>query len=78
MVNIRDELLVGLPASGGASPVEWRVSDGLTGYADAVTEMQMRVEAIAAGEAPELAWLVEHPPLYTAGTSARAADVLDA
>ena len=78
VINIRDELLVGLPAPRGASPVEWRVSDGLTGYPDAVTAMQARVEAIAAGEAPELAWLVEHPPLYTAGTSARAADVVDA
>ena len=78
MVNIRDELLAGLPAPDGAEPVEWRIGGGLTGYADAVATMQARAEAIAAGEAPELAWLVEHPPLYTAGTSARTADVLDA
>ena len=78
MVNIRDELLAGLPAPAGAEPAEWRVSEGLTGYADAVAAMQARAEAIAAGEAPELVWLVEHPPLYTSGTSARSADVLDA
>jgi lipoyl(octanoyl) transferase len=78
VVNIRDELLAGLPAPAGAEPAEWRVSEGLTGYADAVAAMQARAEAIAAGEAPELVWLVEHPPLYTSGTSARSADVLDA
>jgi lipoyl(octanoyl) transferase len=78
VVNVRDELLVGLPAPHGAVPVEWRINDGLTGYADAVAAMQARAEAIAEGEAPELAWLIEHPPLYTAGTSARTSDVLDA
>lgn len=78
MVNIRDELLTGLPAPHDAAPVEWRIGEGPTGYAEAVAAMQARAEAIAAGEAPELVWLVEHPPLYTAGTSARAADVLDA
>jgi lipoyl(octanoyl) transferase len=78
VVNVRDELLVGLPAPHGAVPVEWRINDGLTGYADAVAAMQARAEAIAEGEAPELAWLIEHPPLYTAGTSARTLDVLDA
>jgi lipoyl(octanoyl) transferase len=78
VVNVRDELLVGLPAPHGAVPIEWRINDGLTGYADAVAAMQARAEAIAEGEAPELAWLIEHPPLYTAGTSARTSDVLDA
>ncbi len=78
MVNVRDELLVGLPAPHGAVPVEWRINDGLTGYADAVAAMHARAEAIVEGEAPELAWLIEHPPLYTAGTSARTSDVLDA
>ena len=50
--------------------VEWRVSDGLTPYRQALAEMEARAVAIRAGTAPELAWLVEHPPLFTAGTSA--------
>jgi lipoyl(octanoyl) transferase len=54
------------------------VSEGLTPYEDALRRMQARVEAIADGRAQELAWLLEHPPLYTAGTSARAGDLLDA
>ncbi|MFD1883672.1 lipoyl(octanoyl) transferase LipB [Paracoccus pacificus] len=58
--------------------VEWKISDGLTGYGDAVAFMEARVAAIAADAAPELIWLVEHPPLYTAGTSARPEDLLDA
>ena len=59
-------------------PVEWRISDGLTGYDDAVAFMEARVEAIARGDAPELIWLVEHPPLYTAGTSAKQSDLIEA
>ncbi len=58
--------------------VEWIISDGLTGYEDAVTFMEERAAAIHAGTADELIWLVEHPPLYTAGTSARESDLLDA
>lgn len=50
--------------------IEWRVSDGLTPYRQALAEMGARSAAIRAGTAPELAWLVEHPPLFTAGTSA--------
>jgi lipoyl(octanoyl) transferase len=57
--------------------LDWRVSDGLTAYPDAVAAMQARVAAIQAGTAPELVWLVEHPPLYTAGTSARAEELTD-
>jgi len=59
------------------SAVEWRVEPGLTPYSEAVAAMEARAEAIASGEAPELAWLVEHPPLYTAGTSAKPDDLLD-
>lgn len=59
-------------------PVEWRVEPGLTPYEDAVRFMENRAEAIRAGEAGELIWLVEHPPLYTAGTSADTQDLLDA
>ncbi len=61
-----------------APMVEWIESTGLTGYEDAVAFMEARVAAIHRGEADEAVWLVEHPPLYTAGTSARAQDLLDA
>jgi lipoyl(octanoyl) transferase len=63
-----------LPAS-GAPPVEWRVFAGLMPYEAALEAMQSRAEAIAAGEATEAVFLVEHPPLYTAGTSAGDADI---
>ena len=56
--------------------VEWLIEPGLTGYDRAVAAMEARVEAIHAGLAGELVWLVEHPPLYTAGTSAKVADLL--
>src|SRR5687768_6728373 len=58
------------------APLEWVISDGLVPYPDAVAEMEARAAAIAAGEAAERVWLLEHPPLYTAGTSAREADLL--
>ncbi|MBF0269367.1 MAG: lipoyl(octanoyl) transferase LipB [Alphaproteobacteria bacterium] len=57
--------------------MEWTVSPGQTGYLDAVAAMEARVAAIRAGLAPEWVWLLEHPPLYTAGTSAKPADLLD-
>jgi lipoyl(octanoyl) transferase len=60
----------------GAPPVAWRVSEGLVGYADAVAWMEARAAAIARAEADECVWLLEHPPLYTAGTSAKAADLV--
>jgi lipoyl(octanoyl) transferase len=60
----------------GAPPVEWRIADGLVEYPAAVAAMEARVAAIKAGDSPEEAWLLEHPPLYTAGTSARPADLL--
>ena len=56
---------------------EWIVSDGLTPYEAALTRMEARVEGILAGAAPEALWLLEHPPLYTAGTSARIEDLRD-
>lgn len=59
-----------------SAAVEWRISDGLVPYPEALAVMEARVEAILAGRAPELVWLLEHPPLYTAGTSARAKDLL--
>jgi lipoyl(octanoyl) transferase len=67
-----------LTPSLGSPPVEWVTAPGLVGYERAVTEMEARAEQIAAGEAAERVWLVEHPPLYTAGTSAKSADLLDA
>ncbi len=66
-----------LPIAPGA-PVEWRVAERLVDYSEAVAAMEARAEAIAAGHAPELVWLLEHPPLYTAGTSARDGDLVDA
>lgn len=57
--------------------VEWRVSEGVTAYADALAAMEARAAAIRAGEAAELVWLVEHPPLFTAGTSAAAEELLN-
>jgi lipoyl(octanoyl) transferase len=66
-----------LPAA-GAAPVEWAMSDGLVPYPQAVAEMEARAAAIAAGEAAERVWLLEHPPLYTAGTSAKPGDLLAA
>ena len=58
-------------AEAGLRP-EWRVSDRPVPYPEAVAAMEARVEAMLAGTAGELVWLLEHPPLYTAGTSARA------
>jgi lipoyl(octanoyl) transferase len=59
-----------------AKPVEWFVSDAPVAYVTALAIMDARVAAIAEGRAAELVWLLEHPPLYTAGTSARPADLL--
>ena len=60
-----------------APPVEWRAAEGLTAYPDALAAMRARVAAIRAHQAGELVWLVEHPPLYTAGTSAKLSDLKD-
>ncbi len=58
------------------SALEWRISEAPIAYETALAEMDRRVAAIHAGAAPELVWLLEHPPLYTAGTSADEADLL--
>ena len=60
-----------------ARAVEWSVAEAPVAYPDAVAAMEERVAAILARQAPEQVWLLEHPPLYTAGTSARADDLLD-
>ena len=57
--------------------VEWRVSPGLTSYEDALAEMEKRAAEVRAGEARELVWLLEHPPLFTAGTSAAKDELLN-
>ncbi len=57
--------------------IEWRVTPGLTDYAVSLAEMEARAAAVAAGDARELVWLLEHPPVYTAGTSADAAELID-
>ena len=59
------------------SDIEWRVSEGLVPYPDALTEMEARAAAVRAGEARELVWLLEHPPLFTAGTSADPAELFN-
>lgn len=61
----------------GSPAVEWRISDSLVPYPEAVATMEARAAAIAAGDAPELVWLLEHPPLYTSGTSGHATDLLE-
>ena len=77
-MNIARDALTPLAASGAMPAVEWRVSDALVAYEDALTLMNERAEAINAGRADELIWLLEHPPLYTAGTSAKREDLLSA
>jgi len=68
---IPEALLTAVP------PLDWRLAPAPVAYEAAVAEMDTRAAAIRDGGAPELVWLLEHPPLYTAGTSAQAADLLD-
>ena len=65
-------------AVGNTQEAEWRLSSDPIAYEFAAAEMEERTAQIAAGTARELVWLLEHPPLYTAGTSAKPADLLDA
>jgi lipoyl(octanoyl) transferase len=67
-----------LSAHSAASAVEWRISDAPVPYLEAVAAMEARAADIAAGRAGELVWLLEHPPLYTGGTSAKPHDLHDA
>ncbi len=78
MLHTRQALADALLVRPGSAPVEWTIAEGLVAYEEAVAAMETRVAAIAAGEAREQVWLVEHPPLYTAGTSARDEDLVDA
>jgi lipoyl(octanoyl) transferase len=78
MVNDRESLdLTLFSASPGGGAVTWRISDEPVPYGDAVAFMETRAAEIAAGEASELVWLLEHPPLYTSGTSGKTDDLLD-
>jgi lipoyl(octanoyl) transferase len=77
-VSLRDEIVQGMKAPLGMAPVEWRVDDAPVPYPQALALMEARAAAVADGSAPELVWLLEHPPLYTSGTSAKARDLLDA
>ena len=75
MLKRADLQTVFLPNS-GTPPVEWMISDHLVDYPSALSTMDERVRQIADGETPEAVWLLEHPPLYTAGTSANAEDLV--
>jgi lipoyl(octanoyl) transferase len=78
MVNDRQSLdLTPLSLAAGGGAVEWLISEAPVPYPEAVAAMEARAADIAAHRAPELVWLLEHPPLYTSGTSGKAADLLD-
>ncbi|MDJ0929914.1 lipoyl(octanoyl) transferase LipB [Breoghania sp.] len=72
----RDSLTVSMLPQPGSGPVEWHVEDELVEYPKALAAMEARAAAIAEGSAPERVWLLEHPPLYTAGTSAHEEDLV--
>jgi lipoyl(octanoyl) transferase len=75
-VKTREALSEMFWPAAGWPPVEWVVAEGLVGYDEAVAEMEHRAGLIADGLAPERVWLLEHPPLYTAGTSAKDEDLI--
>ena len=78
MVNDRQNLdLTTFAGRSDGAPVEWLISPSQVSYLEAVASMESRAAAIAAHEAPELVWLLEHPPLYTSGTSGKTGDLLD-
>jgi lipoyl(octanoyl) transferase len=78
VVNDRANLVLHLGAPADAPPVEWVISEGFVPYAEALAAMEAHVAAISAGTARERVWLLEHPPLYTSGTSTGADGVVDA
>ena len=78
MVNDRQNLDLTSFAGATCGAVEWRISEAPVDYLEAVAAMEARAAAIAAGEAGEIVWLLEHPPLYTSGTSGRPADMKEA
>lgn len=78
MVNTREDLVGTLLPQGAAAPVEWLIAPRPVTYDEALAGMEAQVQAIAEGRGAERVWLIEHPPLYTAGTSARGQGVIDA
>ena len=78
MTGTRTDLAAAPSSVPPGPPVDWRVNYAPVAYDAALAAMEARAAAIAAGEAGELVWLLEHPPLYTAGTSARAQDLIEA
>src|SRR5260370_5853745 len=76
MISARDDVMVGLDRA--SSPVEWRISEGLVPYETALALMETRAAAIADGVASGVILLLQHPPLYTARTSAQAHEVIAA
>src|SRR5580704_10099574 len=78
MVNSRQSPDLSTFARADGSAVEWLISDEPAPYPAAIAAMEARVADIAARRAPELVWLLEHPPLYTSGTSGKAGDLLEA
>ncbi len=70
--------IVSSPVGTKSSKLDWRISQDPVPYPEAVNEMEARVAAISRGAYPEQVWLLEHPPIYTAGTSAKDGDILDA
>jgi lipoyl(octanoyl) transferase len=77
MLNARSLVALTPAPAAGSAQVEWRISDAPVDYQAAVETMEARAAAIAAGAAPEQVWLLEHPPLYTAGTSARPEELIE-
>jgi lipoyl(octanoyl) transferase len=78
MASARTDVTMGLLPAAGSLPAEWRVSGGLVAYNDALAVMAARAAAITRGDETELIWLLEHPALYTAGTSARPEELIEA
>jgi lipoyl(octanoyl) transferase len=77
VAKARNDLVLGLKTSLQSPVAEWRLSEGLVSYEAALATMEARAAAILAGQAPELVWLLEHPPLYTSGTSARREELIE-
>ena len=77
MVKTRPVVTDNFACQAPCPPVEWAIADRPVDYVRAVAAMEAHVAAIAVGGAPERVWLLEHPPLYTAGTSAKIADLVD-
>ncbi|HEY4077316.1 MAG TPA: lipoyl(octanoyl) transferase LipB [Rhizomicrobium sp.] len=72
---VSESLILDTP---GRTGVEWKITDRPVAYPEALAEMEARAAAIAGGSADEMVWLLEHPPIYTAGTSAKESDLIDA